>query len=63
MSKNVDYEHKALLYAEKYGIVEYEVNDDIMSYYEVIDEGKDELSVYNATVDLNTMKEKRVQVK
>lgn len=63
MSKNIDYEQKALLYAEKYGIIEYNVNSDKMTYYELIDEGKGELSVYSATIDLNTMKEKRVQIK
>ena len=48
------YEHKALLYAEKYGIINYRVKDDQMVYYEVW--GKDK---YECTVDLNTMKESR----
>lgn len=63
MENKVNYEHKASLYAEKHGIVEYDVNNNKMNYYEIVDEGRDELSVYNATVNLNTMKEKRIQVK
>lgn len=63
MGNKVDYKQKALLYAEKYGIVEYSVNGNTMEYYEIIDEGQEELSVYNAKVNLDTMKEERMQVK
>jgi hypothetical protein len=48
------YEHKALLYAEKYGIIDYVVDGDKMVYYEVW--GKDK---YECTVDLDVMKEAR----
>jgi hypothetical protein len=50
----MNYEHNALLYAEKYGIIEYNVNGDQMVYYEVW--GRDK---YECKVDLNTMKETR----
>jgi hypothetical protein len=50
----MDYEHNALLYAEKYGIVEYVVDGDKMVYHESW--GRD---TYRCVVDLNTMNEKR----
>lgn len=34
MSEKKDYELEALLFAEKYGIIEYEVEDHMMKYYE-----------------------------
>ena len=50
-----NYENKALLYAEKYGIIEYEVKKNKMHYTEHFRmEG-----TYHATVNLDTMKETR----
>lgn len=50
-----EYEQKALLYAEKHGIIDYKVATDKMYYKEVYsNEG-----MYQCTVDLNAMKEYR----
>lgn len=51
----MDYEQKALLYAEKYGIIDYKVDGCTMTYevYYSVNE------VYMCTVDLITMKEVR----
>ena len=54
-----DYETKALLYAEKFGIRDYTVKGNAMVYKEEFPtEG-----TYKATVNLDTMKETRKQVK
>lgn len=63
METNVNYEDKALLYAEKYGIFTYEVNGNTMKYTEEFNENKGKPSVYQAEVNLDTMKEKRFQIK
>jgi hypothetical protein len=50
------FENKALLYAEKHGIIDYVTKGSKMVYSEYFyGEG-----TYQCTVDLNTMKEKRV---
>lgn len=53
----MDYEHRALLFAERYGIVEYKIKSNIMIYYEVFYEPNK--SKYKCMVDLKTMKETR----
>lgn len=53
-----NFEMKALEFAERYGIASYTVVEDKMYYKEYF--GNEE---YEATVDLNTMKETRKQVK
>lgn len=63
MSKQVNYEQQALLYAEKYGIIDYQVHGNTMIYYEMVNDGADEYSVYKAEVNLDTMKEKRKTLK
>ena len=50
----IDYEQKALLYAEKYGIIDYEVNGNIMTYIEVFGNEK-----YLCRVNLDEMVETR----
>jgi hypothetical protein len=53
---NKDYDNKALLYAEKYGIPAYEQEGNEMTYWETFTmEGMR----YKATVNLDTMKETR----
>lgn len=47
-----DYEHEALLFAEKYGIIEYKVKNNIMTF---IDCG------YDCELNLDTMKETRTK--
>lgn len=51
------YEEKALLYAEKYGIVDYEVKGNQMIYFESFPL---ENTIYKAVVNLDTMQEKRM---
>lgn len=52
------YEFKALLYAERFGIIEYKVERNKMIYFEVF--SKD--TVYKAIVDLDKlMEEKRIK--
>lgn len=51
----MDYTKKADLYAEKYGIVDYMVEGNLMTYYEKF--SKEE--TYKAEVNLDTMKETR----
>ena len=54
----MDFDEKALIYAEKYGIVDYEINANIMTYTETFPlEG----STYTVNVNLITMEEKRSQ--
>lgn len=53
-----DFDAKALEYAERYGVIDYEVTDSVMTYFEVYPtEG-----TFKAVVDLSTMIEKRYQV-
>lgn len=56
--QNNNYENKALLYAEKYGIFKYSVEKNIMTYEESFSG-----DTYVAKVDLKTMKETRVSKK
>lgn len=53
----IDFEAKALEFAEKYGIVEYSVNEDKMKYREKFFENK--WITFSCIVDLNTMEETR----
>jgi hypothetical protein len=54
-----NFENNALLYAEKYGIIDYTVKGSTMTYTETFyGEG-----TYLAEVDLNTMNETRTLVK
>lgn len=57
---NTDYNQKALLFAEKYGIVEYKVNKNSMIYYENFPL---ERNTYKCIVNLNTMKEQKKSIK
>lgn len=54
-----DYDQAALLFAERYGIIEYEVVGNTMIYHE---EFPMEKSKYRGEVNLDTMKETRIQV-
>lgn len=57
-------QHKALLYAEKYGIVKYIVKGNTMVYYVNYPQYlKSKAYTIKATVNLNTMKETRQQLK
>lgn len=53
------YEHKALLYAEKNGIIEYKVSKNKMVYYELyFDNGyNNKYEKYKHTLNLDTMKD------
>lgn len=53
-----NYEHEALLFAEKYGIVDYEVVGNEMIYKEYFSS-----ETWQGTVNLDTMKETRKQIK
>lgn len=54
-----NYQNKALLYAEKYGVIEYSVHDDTMVFYTSYPmEGK----TYRVTVNLDTCQEERVEL-
>jgi hypothetical protein len=60
-----DYENKAIIYAEKYGIIEYTVNGNKMTYYAnypaYLSESR---RTYKIVVNLDTMKEEsRTQLK
>lgn len=56
---SVNYEEKATQYAEKHGIVDYEVDGNVMAYKETYPiEGK----TYAVWVNLDTMKEKRTSL-
>lgn len=58
MTITQDFEATALAYAERYGIVDYTVVGDTMTYFETFPtEG-----TFKATVDLNTGKETRKSV-
>lgn len=50
---------RALLYAERYGIIEYEVKDNKMIYYEAY---PFKSTTYKCTVNLNTMNETRREI-
>lgn len=52
-----DYKQKALLFAERYGIINYKVNGSKMVYYESFSSAK-----YKAVVNLKTMVETRKQI-
>ena len=55
---NDTHEQKALLFAERYGIIDYKVVKNLMIYNEVFPTG-----TWKCTVDLYTMKEVRKQIK
>ena len=55
-----DYEHKALLFAEHYGIIEYYVKGNTMFFYPTYPM---EHMTYKAVVNLDTMKETRKPLK
>ncbi|WP_291566901.1 hypothetical protein [Clostridium sp. UBA2485] len=57
---NLDYDQQALLYAEKYGIVDYIIKNDKMIYYENF---RMEHTTYKCEVCLTTFKEKRTELK
>lgn len=59
METKVDYDQKALIYAEKYGVISYSVEGNSMTYYEEALESFEQLAAYKATVNLDTMKESR----
>lgn len=50
--------NKAILYAEKHGIIEYKIENNIMIYYEKWYEGFD-FVIYECKLNLNTMEETR----
>lgn len=52
----MDYEEKAIRYAEKYGIVEFEVKGNVMTYTETF---LLEARIYDVSVDLDTLAETR----
>ncbi len=54
-----NYEEKALLFAEKYGVIEYEVQGNTMVYYQTYTL---ENRTIKATVNLDTMEETREQI-
>ena len=54
LAQNNNYEEKALLYAEKYGIFNYSVKNNIMTYEDSFSE-----ETHIAKVDLDTMQETR----
>ena len=54
-----DYEHIALCYAEKYGIIEYHVKGNEMIYYT---SWPLEYSTYKAVVNLDTLDEVRTEM-
>ena len=53
---NNNYEHKAILYAEKYGVIEFHVKKNQMIYYSSFPL---EHSTIKAVVNLDTMQETR----
>lgn len=55
------YENKALRFAEKYGIIEYEVIGREMRYVETFGQG-DNKEIYESTVNLETMSEQRLKI-
>lgn len=55
-----NYEDKAILYAEKYGIIEFKVKGNEMIYYTSFPL---ERMTYKAVVNLDEMKEKRTPLK
>ena len=54
-----DYEHKALCYAEEYGIIEYHIKGNEMIYYTSFPM---ERKTYKAVVNLDTMFEVRTEM-
>lgn len=57
---NVNYDDKALIYAEKHGIIAHEVIGNTMNYTETFPMEK---SKYNVNVNLDTMQETRKEIK
>lgn len=57
--KQIEYEHRALLYAEKYGIIDYTVKNNIMTYTESF---LLENRIIQTEVNLDTIKEKKTQI-
>lgn len=53
----IDYNQIALLYAEKYGIFEWNITGNIMTYTEEFTNSK-----YNAIVNLDTLTETRTKI-
>lgn len=57
---NNNYSQQALLYAEKYGIVNYKIKNNKMVYYENF---RMEYITYRCVIDLRTFKEERTALK
>lgn len=54
----MDHDENALIYAEKHGIIDYEINANVMTYTETFPL---ENGTYTVSVNLITMEEKRSQ--
>lgn len=57
-----NYEHKALLFAERYGVIDYEVVDNMMTYFDKHKEGQGVIAEYVSTVNLDSNQETRTQI-
>lgn len=53
----MNYEHEALILAERYGITNYQVKDNIMTYFETFTM---ERTIYKCVINLDTKTEIRV---
>lgn len=62
MVNEVNYEQKALLYANDNGIIAYDVKGNTMSYEEQVQNGLNVYGIYNAQVNLDTMDKLQTEV-
>lgn len=56
MEEKVNYEINALEYAMDNGIISYDVEGNVMSYEEQVQDGLNKYGIYKAEVNLDTMK-------
>lgn len=60
----IDYEHKALLYSEHYGIIESTIKNNLMIYYTSYPEYlHNKRYTIKTVVNLDTMQEQKIQLK
>lgn len=63
MKNEINYEEKAAMYADEYGIIFYEVKGNVMKYEEQVKNGPKTYGIYPAEINLDTGIISRIEAK